>query len=202
MRPARLLREKLALRDGREVIIRPIDRDDAERLIDLHNHLSPDSQYYRFFGPKPRLSQAEAIYLAKVDFHQRFAIVAEVTEDEDKHIVGVGRFDINAPRTAEAAIVVRDDYHRVGLGTAILQRMREIAKGRGLKAFTAEILAENKGMLDLLGGAGLEVGTPQGGVVRVTTPIDQPVLFKGLQIVAHTAEALLDLRDGKKGAKS
>jgi hypothetical protein len=79
--------------------------------------------------------------------------------------------------------------------------MREIAKGRGLSAFTAEILAENKGMIDLLQSSGLEVGTAQGGIVRVTAPIDQPVLFKGLQVVANTAEALLDLRDGRKAAE-
>lgn len=181
--------------------MRPIDSADADRLIDFHDHLSPDSQYYRFFGPKPRLSQAEAEYLAGVDFHQRFAIVAEVTKDDVRHLVGVGRFDINGPRTAEAAIVVRDDYHRVGLGSALLERMREVAKGRGLVSFTAEILAENKAMLDLLQGGGLEVGTPEGGIVRVTAPIDQPVLFKGLQIVANTAETLLDLRDGRKAAK-
>src|SRR5437867_1050729 len=150
MRPALFMRESLTLRNGRKVVLRPIDRSDAPKLIDLHDHLSPESQYFRFFGPKPKLSPSEAEYLANVDFHNRFAIVAEVTEEKEKHLVGVGRFDINEPGLAESAIVVRDDYQGAGLGTAILTRMREIAKGRGLHAFIAEILAENSKMIDLL----------------------------------------------------
>lgn len=197
MRPARLVRETITLRDGRDVVLRPIDRDDADALIDLHDHLSPESQYFRFFGPKPRLTHAEAEYLANVDFHRRFAIVAETIEGDGRHIVAVGRFDVNEPRTAESAIVVRDDYQRVGLGTAILDRMREIARGRGLDAFMAEILAENTKMLDLLSTNGISVSAPEGGVVRVVAPIERPVLFKGLQIVARAAESILERRSTK-----
>lgn len=198
MRPARFVRETITLRDGREVVLRPIDRDDADGLIRFHNHLSPDSQYFRFFGPKPRLSAAEAAYLAGVDHHRRFAIVGEAEEAGEKNVVGVGRFDINEPGLAEAAIVIRDDYQHVGLGTAILQRMTEVARGRALKAFTAEVLAENTKMLELLTSNGYQVEPPQGGVVRVTAPIERPILLKGLQIVALTAETILERRAAKR----
>jgi RimJ/RimL family protein N-acetyltransferase len=192
MRPSRLIHETIALRDGRTVVLRPIDPSDAERLIDLHNHLSFESQYFRFFGPKPQLTKAEAEYLANVDFHRRFAIVAQV---DDNDIVGVGRFDVNEPGSAEAAIVVRDDYQHAGLGTAILHRMREVGRGAGLKSFTAEVLAENAAMLDLLRGNGLEVTPSEAGVVRVIAPIEnQPVLFRNLKVVAEVAGALLPKR--------
>ena len=194
MRPALFMREPVTLRDGRKVTLRPIDRADAEKLIDLHNHLSPESQYFRFFGPKPKLSPSEAEYLANVDFHNRFAIVGEVTEDKEKHLVGVGRFDINEPGLAESAVVVRDDYQGAGLGTAILSRMREVARGRGLHAFTAEILAENSKMIDLLVSNGFEVQAPSDGIVRVLAPVDTPALFKGLEIAARTTGTILDKR--------
>jgi GNAT superfamily N-acetyltransferase len=194
MRPSRLIHEKVALRDGRTVVLRPIDPSDAERLIDLHNHLSFESQYFRFFGPKPQLTPAEAEYLANVDFHRRFAIVAEVDGHE---IIGVGRFDVNEPGIAEAAVVVRDDYQHVGLGTALLQRMREVARGAGLKSFTAEVLAENNRMLDLLQSNGLEVAEAEQGVVRVIAPIEnQPILFRGLKVAAEVAGAILPKRPG------
>ncbi|MEX0875648.1 MAG: GNAT family N-acetyltransferase [Actinomycetota bacterium] len=194
MRPSRFIRETVELRDGRSVVIRPIDRSDSGRLIDLHNELSFESQYYRFFGPKPRLSPAEAEYLANVDFHTRFAIVAEVEENETKLIVGVGRFDINEPGTAEAAIVIRDDYQHVGLGTAMLQRMREIGRGAGLKAFSAEVLAENTRMIELLNTGGVEITQAQEGVVRVAAPLDQPVLMLGFKIATQVVEALTEKR--------
>ncbi len=185
MNPFQFIRETVALRDGRSVLLRPIDAKDADRIIDLHNSLSFDSQYFRFFGPKPRLTKAEAEYLAKIDYHKRFAIVAEVKEDGNKRLVGVGRFDVNAPRVAEAAVVVRDDYQGVGLGSALLTRMREVGRGAGLDAFTAEVLAENTKMLDLLKRNDLEFEPTQSGVVKVRAPIDQPTMFKGLKIAAE-----------------
>jgi RimJ/RimL family protein N-acetyltransferase len=192
MRPSQLLRESISLRDGRAVVLRPIDPADAPRLMRLHEHLSTEAQYFRFFGPKPHLSQAEAEYLANVDFHERFAIVAEVREDDDKEIVGVGRFDVNEPRVAEAAVVVRDDYQHVGLGTAILDRMREIGRGAGLKAFRAEVLAENTRMLDILEANGLDVepvdtGT---GVVSISVPLELPRLVRGLRAAAELADSV------------
>jgi GNAT superfamily N-acetyltransferase len=192
MRPSRLIHEKIALRDGRTVVLRPIDPSDAERLIDLHDHLSFESQYFRFFGPKPQLTPAEAEYLSNVDFHRRFAIVGEVDSEE---IIGVGRFDVNEPGVAEAAVVVRDDYQHVGLGTALLQRMREVARGAGLKAFTAEVLAENDRMLDLLHANGLETAEAEQGVVKIIAPIEnQPTLFRGLKVAAEVAGAILPKR--------
>lgn len=202
MRPARFIRETVALRDGRTVVLRPIDRNDAPKLIDLHNSLSFDSQYYRFFGPKPRLTPAEAQYLANVDFHRRFAIVGEATDDDDaKQIVAVGRFDINEPGHAEAAIVVRDDYQHIGLGSAILTRMREIGRGASLEAFTAEVLAENTKMLDLLQHNGLEFSPAQGGVVRVIAPLELPILLRGLKLAAGVAGSILERLPGPAGGK-
>jgi len=192
MNPFQFIRESVTLRDGRSVLVRPMDRKDADRIIDLHNSLSFDSQYFRFFGPKPKLSKTEAEYLANVDFSKRFAIVAEVKEDQKKRLVGVGRFDINEPNVAEAAIVVRDDYQGAGLGSALLERMREVGRGAGLDAFTAEVLAENTKMLDLLRKNGLEFEPAQSGVVRVIAPIDQPTLFKGLKVAAQVTGVILD----------
>ncbi len=192
MNPFQFIRETVTLRDGRSVLLRPLDRKDAERIIDLHNSLSFDSQYFRFFGPKPKLSKTEAEYLANVDFSKRFAIAAEVKEDKRKRLVGVGRFDVNEPNVAEAAIVVRDDYQGIGLGSVMLERMREVGRGAGLEAFTAEVLAENTRMLDLLKKNGLELESSQSGVVRVVAPIDQPTMFKGLKVAAQITGALLE----------
>src|SRR5205814_1375973 len=129
-----------------------------------------------------------------VDHLDRFAVVAEISEDKKKHLVGVGRFDINEPGMAESAIVVRDDFQGAGLGTAILERMRQVAKGRGLRAFTAEILAENSKMIDLLVHNGFEVQTPKDGIARVLAPIEAPALFKALELVARTTGTILEKR--------
>jgi hypothetical protein len=46
----------VVLADGGTVHVRPIRPDDAGRLLALHGRLSPESLYYRFFSPKPRLT--------------------------------------------------------------------------------------------------------------------------------------------------
>lgn len=193
MNLANLFKETVELRDGRTVLVRPIRAADAPLLVDLHNRLSTESQYMRFFGAKPHLTPEEAEYLAGVDFDRRFAIVACVEEDDTHRIVAVGRFDLTDPATAEAAVVVRDDYQRQGLGTAILERMVEVARGRGVRVFAGEILAENDRMLRLLKNNGLELGRVEDSVVRVGVPIDEtPPVLRALKLVAPYMSGLID----------
>jgi RimJ/RimL family protein N-acetyltransferase len=204
-RASRFIRETVTLRDGRRVTLRPIRPADADALMDLHGRLSEESIYMRFFGPKPSLTPEEAEYLAGVDYQQRFAIIALATDPDDvQRVVAVGRFDLVEPDVAEPAIVVRDDYQGTGLGRAILERMLELARGRGINTFSAEILAENEKMLQLLRDNGMEVGTPEGGIVRVSAPVeDVPLMFRlATQVVRSTsklAEATTALRRPKRG---
>ena len=43
----------VALRDGSEVELRPLEPDDRERLVRLFYRLSPESVYRRFMSPIP-----------------------------------------------------------------------------------------------------------------------------------------------------
>ena len=137
------------LDDGRDVMLRPIRSDDVDLLIELHSRLSDSTRYLRFFGPKPRLSGAQAKHFACVDFDQRVAIVAAVREKGTERIVAVGRFDVVQSNTAEFALVVRDDYQRIGLGTALFRRLIHVATELGIDALTAIVLPENTAMLHL-----------------------------------------------------
>lgn len=180
----RFMSEPVELRDGRVVTLRPIRRDDAPRLRDLHRRLSPDSQYLRFFGPKPKLTKAESEYLAGVDFDRRFAIVATIEELDYERIVAVGRFDMGEGGEAEAALVVRDDYQGAGLGSAILERLILVARGRGVKAFAGEVLAENGHMLALLRKQRMEIGPPHDAIVHVSAQIsEEPLAVSALKMV-------------------
>jgi hypothetical protein len=76
----------------------------------------------------------------------------------------------------------------------MLQRMREIGRGAGLKAFSAEVLAENTRMIELLNTGGVEITQAQEGVVRVAAPLDQPVLMLGFKIATQVVEALTEKR--------
>ncbi|MGH2763303.1 MAG: GNAT family N-acetyltransferase, partial [Thermoleophilaceae bacterium] len=69
---------------------------------------------------------------------------------------------------AELAVAVVDAWHRRGVGTALLQRLAERAREEGIRRLSAEILTENRPMLDLTRALGeVRVTGRDAGVVRV-----------------------------------
>src|SRR4051812_50125167 len=77
------------LRDGTSVELRPIRNDDGERLLRFHHSLSAETQYLRFFGAHPRLSEHEVEWFTHVDHRNRDAIVAVA----DGELLAVARLD-------------------------------------------------------------------------------------------------------------
>jgi RimJ/RimL family protein N-acetyltransferase len=132
------------LNDHRVVDIRPIRSEDGTRLQTYHLGLSDESRYRRFLGVKPRLSDADARYLADVDGSNHFALVA--TCPATGHIVGVARFIRlgEQPDTAEFAVGVDDAFHRQGLAGELMTRLAAAARERGITHFRASMLADNR----------------------------------------------------------
>jgi RimJ/RimL family protein N-acetyltransferase len=147
------------------VSLRPIRPDDAGRLIDFHQHLSPDSVYRRFFSVHPTLSAAEVERFTCVDHFEREALVAE---DGDR-LVAVGRYDrFPGGSEAEVAFVVADAYQHHGIATSLLDALVGGARRAGIQRFVASVLAENRAMLDVFRHSGFPMSTAnEDGVVLV-----------------------------------
>lgn len=132
------------LPDGTRAVLRPIRAQDKDALRRAFDGLSPESVRTRFLGPKSRLTQAELTYLTEVDDHDHVAIVA-VLAQRPSVIVGVGRFvrltDDRA--AAEAAILVGDPWQGMGLGRHLGLVLADLARARGIRRFTATLLAGN-----------------------------------------------------------
>lgn len=84
------LPERVELRDGSAVQIRPIEPDDIDALLRGFQALSPESRYRRFLAPLNRLSDEQLRYLTVVDHHDHEALVA--VSDPDEEPVGAARF--------------------------------------------------------------------------------------------------------------
>jgi len=143
--------DSVRLQNGTEVGIRAIRPDDGRRLQQAYLRLSHRSQYQRFLASKPRLTPEDVRYLVEVDGLDHVALVATPIRDPDV-IIGVGRFIRwqDDPTSAEFAIVVADEFHRQGLGSELLGRLRDRARRRGIERFTAMILADNIAVRRLL----------------------------------------------------
>lgn len=93
-----------------------------------------------------------------IDYTQEMVILATVREGEMEKVVGVGQYGINEEsRTAEVALVVRDEDQNKGIGGELLSYLTYLAKREGLLGFTAEVLMENKPMMHLFEKMGFDV---------------------------------------------
>lgn len=148
------------LKNGVAVHLRPIRQDEAPRLLELYDRLSPESLYFRFFAV-PDKDRSKAEYLAHVDYADRYALVAEV----DGALVGVARWerDLAGPERAEVAFTVADDLQGKGLGSILFRRLASLARTRGIRTFTAEVLPDNEKMLRVFARSGLPQTSAQDG---------------------------------------
>ena len=153
------------LRDGSVVRLRPIERDDGARLLEFGQSLSVESLEFRFLH-LPRIDSALIDGLVSVDYDHRFALVGEL----HGRIVGVGRYcrDEHHPEVAETAFIVDDKLQGKGLGTALLDRLAEVARDHGIRALEGDVLARNQRMLNMVATSGFEViHRAEGGLLRV-----------------------------------
>jgi acetyltransferase len=140
------------------VLIRPIRRDDGDRLSASHARLSPESRYRRFLSAKPELTGADVRYLVQVDGIDHIALVATQPSLPGEPIVAVARCVRipHSPDTSEVAIVVADALQRQGVGTRLVSQLAQLAVAQGITRFRAMMLSENLGIHRLL--TGLAVG--------------------------------------------
>jgi RimJ/RimL family protein N-acetyltransferase len=137
--------------DGTRLRVRPIPPDDADRLVALHGRLSVQTIYQRFFSVLRRLPTDWARYLARVDYERRLALVVERDLRDGLELVGVARYEpTGEPDRAEVAFVIEDCWQGQGLGTALFGDLLAAAEARGIHVFTADVLADNTRMLDLI----------------------------------------------------
>lgn len=167
------------LRDGGSIYVRAIRPDDRERLLEHFKGLSEESVYHRFFGVKRSLSEAELTRLTELDFRNHVALVATLLENGQERIIGVARYIRNDdPSRAEVAFAVLDAHQGRGIATLLLEHLRRIAHASGVKEFQADVLGDNKRMLEVFARSGFNVRrTSAAGVVHLSFPIEETKEF-------------------------
>ncbi|MFA9461057.1 GNAT family N-acetyltransferase [Thiohalorhabdus sp. Cl-TMA] len=133
--------------DGTEISIRPIRPEDAEIEQEFVRNLSEESKYFRFMRTLHELTQEMLVRFTQIDYDREMAFIA-VTEREGREVeLGVARYTINPDgESCELAIVVADEWRRLGLGTRLGRILMESAKDRGLQVMEGEMLSNNSEM--------------------------------------------------------
>ncbi len=158
------------LADGGTVHVRPIQPGDRRLLESFHKRQSPQSIYYRYFSPRPTLTDADLERLTRVDYTDRMAFVALLGSE----LVGVARYDrYPATQIAEIAFFTDEQQRGRGLATVLLEFLAAAAREAGLSGFVAEVLPENRRMLSVFANAGFDVSSHfVEGVIEVELGIE------------------------------
>ncbi|MFE9254147.1 GNAT family N-acetyltransferase [Streptomyces sp. NPDC006879] len=149
----------IVLRDGGTARIRPITTEDAGRLVSFYEQVSDESKYYRFFAPYPRLSDRDVRRFTHHDYVDRVGLAATIAGD----FIATVRFDRTGPDgrpaslpadVAEVAFLVQDSHQGRGVASALLEHIGAVARERGIRRFTAEVLPANTKMIKVFTDAG------------------------------------------------
>jgi GNAT superfamily N-acetyltransferase len=134
------------LRDGSQVTIRPLNKDDIEAEREFILRLSPESRRNRFLSSIASPSEELLERLTNLDASTEAAFVALTVESGVEREVGVARFSAVGDGRAEFAVTVRDDWQHKGLGTLLTKLVIKTARQRGILAIFSIDASENQPM--------------------------------------------------------
>jgi GNAT superfamily N-acetyltransferase len=136
--------ELVRLRDGSSVTIRRASTLDEPALRSFLEGLCLEARRLRFFSGAANMASAAHLW-ADADAEH----CGLIAHDEMGVLVGHAIYVKLDETRAEVAVEVADHLHDRGLGTILIERLAIIAEQRGITRFVAEVLSENRAMLDV-----------------------------------------------------
>lgn len=162
------------LPDGRQVCIRPIRPDDAQREADFVRHLSSESRYGRFMVGMAELSPTKLRYLTNVDNEHHVALVATEVGSGKEIEVAVARYVVTpGTHSCEFAIAVDDAWQGSGLAGILMADLMEVARSKGISQMEGFVLASNHKMLKFVRqlGFGVKLDPEDRQTVLIARPL-------------------------------
>jgi GNAT superfamily N-acetyltransferase len=141
--------KSVRLRDGSRVTLRPATPGDEAALREFLAGMCPEARRLRFFSGAANTDMAA--HWAVAMGADRYGLIA--TDAAGAIVAHASYVQLEVPRgepaRAEVAVEVADALHGCGLGTILIERLARVAERRGIVTFTAEVLPENRAMLDV-----------------------------------------------------
>jgi acetyltransferase len=160
--------EPWRLKDGTEVLLRPIRPEDEPMIGELLETVSEETLRSRFFGNVPVFDHDRLVRFTNIDYDREIAIIAELTTDERKRIVGVGRLNVDHEGTrGEFAALVHDEFQGRGLGYKLTDVVIGLAQDKGLECVEGYISCENRRMIEVSESLGFSHVCSEDGVATL-----------------------------------
>lgn len=139
----RLGEAPFTMRDGTEVTIRELKKEDGEMLERFVDGLSEDTIYYRFLVS----GIARQVLIEQLSPRPGGLTLVAV---EGEAIVGHVSYYRSGSEAAEVGILVLDGHQGRGLGTRLIERIAQEANAAGITAFETIIDWNNTRMIKMV----------------------------------------------------
>jgi acetyltransferase len=174
----RELEERIALKDGRQVLVRPIRLEDIKLYHEMLNVTPKEQLFLRFCGQFGDITQAiPTDLLANLlyfDYSRDISFIAVAASNDGKpEALGlVDAFLSPDWDEAEYSILVRSELAGTGLGKALMMKIITYCRAHGVGSLFGLVLRENSRMLDLCGRLGFaKVPYQDDDMVKVVLPL-------------------------------
>ncbi|MEV4842306.1 GNAT family N-acetyltransferase [Micromonospora matsumotoense] len=167
-------RVTLMLPDGAELTIRPATADDLAGVVELHEGCSARSRQRRYLSGAALPSPTRLRRL--LEPARGLTLVATTTGSGGaaESVVALANLLAEGDE-AEVALLVRDDWQRRGLGTALLRRLLTHGERVGYAALVLHTQAENTPMVRTLARLGRPAAIERDGtLLTMTVPLVAP----------------------------
>ena len=160
------------LKDGREILFRPIKPEDEPLWLEMFQSFSDESIRYRFFQVLKETPHEVRMRYCNIDYDREIAIVPVIKENGAEKILGVGRLVIEPDgKTGEIAFIIRDKWQGLGLGAKLVAYVIDIAAEMGVKKVIAIIMNDNCRAIKLVEKRGFILKHKNDGIVVGTLDI-------------------------------
>lgn len=145
------LEERAQLKNGEQILIRPIRAEDEARHQVFDAALSAEDRYKRYFSQRGKMSHEEMAMLTQIDYEREMAFIAvRFNESEQQETLAVIRATIDPDNIeAEFAMIVRSDLQGLGLGQILLEKLIQYQKAKGTTYLSGMTMLSNVGMASL-----------------------------------------------------
>jgi GNAT superfamily N-acetyltransferase len=165
---------KHTFKGGLKVRFRAIKPSDEEAMRRFFYRFSNTTVFRRFLFPISTMPHDKIQGYVNVDYRQVMSVVAFAGEADQETIIAEARY-VKDKQSAygDVAFIVDEKYQGHGIATYLYKMLIRLARERGLKGFTAEVLQTNKEMMSVFekGNLGIDARL-QDGLYRLTIPFD------------------------------
>ncbi len=161
----------LVLPDGAELCVRPATGDDLPGVVELHERCSTRTRNRRYLGGAALPPPARLRRLLEPARGVTLLATAGGSGGAAEPVVAMANL-LAEGELAEVALLVRDDWQRRGLGSALLRRLVRRAEQAGYAALVLHTQAENTPMLRTARRLGRPATTDRdGALLTLTVPL-------------------------------